>query len=328
MQAIVQTGSGGPEVLQLQTIPVPRPGRNQVLIRVYAAAVNPIDWKGRVEIMPGLRSVMTTARVPGVDVAGVIEQSGSGVSHLRPRAAVFAMIGRGGTAGLNGGYAEYVLAPAGNVIAKPRTLSFAQAAGLGMAAVTAARVVNQTNIGPGQRVLILGIAGGVGSSAAQIAKSRGAIVIGTATARHNAYLKSIGVDQVIDYSQVKFEEQVQNIDVVIDAVGGDNATRAIQTLKRGGTLISLAGTADAAVCAAAGVRCPSGRGGGPGKAAAFSEGELLEQVAALANAGKYTVQVDKTFALAQAGDAQEFNRDGHTEGKVIILIDAAKAMQR
>lgn len=333
MQAIVQTGLGGPEVLKLRSVLVLEPGKNQVLIRVYAAAVNPLDWKGRIGYSGGASTAATQVttptdfveRIPGTDVAGVIEKLGPGVTTLNVGQPVFSRVARQGVAGLNGGYAEYVVVAAANVVSMPKKLSFAQAAGLGTAALTGARAMTQANVGKGQRVLILGIAGGVGSSAAQVAKARGAYVIGTASARHNDYLKSIGVDEVIDYSRVDFAERVRNVDFVLDTVGGENTTRAIKTLKKGGMLVTLVWAADPAACKAAAVQCPSGRGNGPGAAATYTEAELLGQVAQLADAGKFTVNIDESFPLAKAGDAQEYSRDGHAEGKVIIIVDAAKA---
>ena len=117
------------------------------------------------------------------------------------------------------------MAPVANVVRKPANMTFAHAAGLGIATVTGVRVVDDTQVAKGQRVLITGVAGGVGSAAAQTAKAKGAIVVGTASAQHNAYLSSIGVDQVIDYTKVEFEEQVGHVDVVIDTVGGDTSVR-------------------------------------------------------------------------------------------------------
>lgn len=368
-KAIVQNGNGGPEVLKLQTVPVLEPAQGQVLIKVYAASINPVDWKMRTGMggrppgggapgggaggppgggaggppggapaaggppgggppgggaggppgggAGGPPGGMSGPRIPGMDVSGVVEKVGPGVTNVKVGDAVFSMIGRTTVQGLNGGYAEYVVAAATNVVSKPKKLTYAQAAGLGTAGMTGARAVTQANVMKGQRVFIDGIAGGVGSSAAQIAKARGAVVIGTATAKHNAYLKSIGVDEVVDYSKVKFEETVKPVDVVIETVNAENATRALKILKKGGTLVSVAGAPSADQCAAAGVTCP---GGGPPGAGAPSEGDMLSEVGKLADAGKFSVNVDKTFPLAQAADAQVLGAEGHTEGKIILTV--------
>jgi NADPH:quinone reductase-like Zn-dependent oxidoreductase len=212
-KAIVQ--KAGSEAMQLQTVPVPAPAANQVLIRVYAAAVNPTDWKN---------GAPSADVVPGADVAGVVAAVGEGVTGFKVDDPVWGIALRRGVV-LNGGYAEYAIAAVANVAKKPANITFAQAASLGIATVTGVRVIGETQVAKGQRVLITGVAGGVGSAAAQTAKARGAVVVGTASARHNEYLRSIGVDQVIDYTKGDFETQVGHVDVVIDTVGGDTATR-------------------------------------------------------------------------------------------------------
>jgi NADPH:quinone reductase-like Zn-dependent oxidoreductase len=318
-KAIVQTGSGGPEVLKLQTVPVPEPGENQVLIRVYAAAVNPTDWKTRAAA-PGYAAVSGTI-IPGGDVAGVIEKLGTGVTGFKVGDKVFAVIGRKADI-LNGGYAHFAAASITNVVPKPKSMTYAEAAGLGVASITGVRAVLGTQVAAGQRVLITGVAGGVGSAAAQAAKAKGAYVIGTATAQHDAYLKSIGVDEVIDYSQVKFEDKVKDVDVAIDTVGSDTAERALGTVKKGGRYISVASRTIEAKCPAAGVTCV-GRG-----SAADVERNIYDEVGSLAASGKLRVKVDKAFPLEQAAQAQEFGEQGHTEGKIVLVVDPAKANRK
>lgn len=338
--AIVQTGYGGPEVLNYQSVPVLQPGENQVLIRIYAAAVNPVDWKMRQGLRrpppagapggpPGAGGAggppaggAPPQSIPGLDVAGVIEQVGPGVSSLKVGDKVFSMIGRGPVNGLNGAYSQFVIAPAANVVAKPSNFTFEQAAGIGTAGMTAERTILQTKLSKGQRVLITGVAGGVGSSTAQIALALGAHVVGTASPRHASFLKSIGVTDVVDYSDGNWEEKIKNIDVVIDTVGGDTPDRALTTLKSGGTFASVAGAASADKCAALGVTC---LGGGPPGPGGPTEGDMLGAVAKLAAEGKFKVHVDLTYPLEQAAEAQEYNRAGHSEGKDILIVDAARA---
>ena len=316
-KAIVQTGTGGPEVLKSQTVPVLEPGEGQVLIRVYTAAVNPTDWKTRAGA-PGYTGT-TGMIIPGGDVAGVIEKLGSGVHTLKVGEPVFAVIFRS-LGVLNGGYSHFAVAA--NVVPKPQSFAYAEAAGLGIATITGVRAVDATKVSKGERVLITGVAGGVGSAAAQVAKARGAYVIGTATAQHDAYLKSIGVDEVIDYTQGKFEEKVKNVDVVIDTVGGDTAERALTTIKKTGLYISIAARGLEQTCAAAGVTC-LGRG-----STSEVQRSLYEEVGSLATRGQLKVKVEKTFPLAQAGQAQELGEQGHTEGKIILIVDEAKASRR
>jgi NADPH:quinone reductase-like Zn-dependent oxidoreductase len=306
-------------VLQLQTVPVLEPRDGQVLIRVYAAAVNPTDWKARTA-GPGYAAVAGTI-IPGGDVAGVIEKIGSGVDTLKVGDPVFAVIARKPGV-LNGGYSQFAVASIASVMPKPPGATYAEAAGLGIATVTGVRAVDETKVSQGEHVLITGVAGGVGSAAAQAAKARGAYVIGTATAQHNAYLKSIGVDEVIDYSQVKFEDQVKNVDVVIDTVGGDTAERALTTIKKDGLYVSVAARGFEEKCAAAGVHCMS-RDAVPGM-----QRNLYEEVGMLASTGKLKVKVEETFPLAQAGRAQELGERGHTEGKIVLIVNAAKANRK
>jgi len=352
-QAIVQTGNGGPEVLQMQTVPVLAPGPGQVLIRVYAAGVNPIDYKMREGMgpPPGGRpggppdgppggpagappgsgpgappgappGGAPQSRIPGFDAAGVIESTGEGVEGFSPGDAVFSMIGRVQVDGLNGSYSHFVIAPADNVVHKPADVTFAEAAGLGTVGMTAARTLFPANIQPGQRVFIDGIAGGVGSTAAQIAKALGAVVIGTASPRHDEFLESIGVDEVVDYTTVKFEDVVEPVDVVLETVSAENAARAVKIVKKGGYLASIAGPPPAAACEAAGIRCP---GGGPPQAGSPSEGDYLEKVASLAEAGKLKVNIDASYPLAEAGQAQAELAKRHTEGKIVLVVVPEKA---
>jgi NADPH:quinone reductase-like Zn-dependent oxidoreductase len=309
-QAILQ--KAGSDALELQTVPVLTPAANQVLIRIYAAAVNPADWKS---------GAPSADRIPGGDVAGVIAALGEGVTDFHVGDAVFGIaVRRPGV--LNGAYAEYAVAAVANVVLKPANMTYAQAAGLGIATVTGVRVVDVTEIAKGQRVLITGVAGGVGSAAAQAAKARGAYVIGTASARHNAYLRSIGVDQVIDYTQVDFETQVGHVDAAIDTVGGETAIRAMSTLPRGAQFASTGAHDLEAQCAEAGLNCAPYRG------AADVARRIYEQVASLASAGKLEVNIDKSFPLADASQAQAYSMAGHAEGKIILLVDAAQAERR
>ena len=315
-QAIVQNGYGGPEVLATHTVPVYEPGPNQVLICIYAAAVNPTDWYMRMNT-PGYTSVPTPV-IPGGDVAGRVEKLGSGVSSLKVGDSVFAVLARTGGR-LNGGYSHYVVAEERNVVRKPPSMTFAEAAGLGVASITGIRAVIATQVHKGDRMLITGVAGGVGSAAAQAAKDMGVYVIGTATARHSDYLRGIGVDEVIDYSQGPFEQKVHEVDAVLDTVGGDTTQRAISTLKKGGRFLSTARGDAEPMCAAAGVICI------PRAPAHGQDRSVLDEVFSLANSGKLKVKVDKTFLLSQAADAQLFGAQGHTEGKIILIVDPRRA---
>lgn len=317
-QAIVQTGHGGPEVLQLRSVPVLAPGNGHVLLQVLAAAINPVDWHSR-ETGKGDASL-----IPGYDVAGRVAALGAGVSSLQVGEAVFGVTGRDEVGGLNGAYAQYVVVPADFLVAKPANISFEEAAGLGTATLAGIRVVDQLHVQPGERVLITGVAGGVGSAAAQAALARGALVIGTASPRHADYLHQLGV-QFIDYTQHDWAARARAAmpQVVIDTVGADTAASAFGVLASGGRFASV-GAHDYTPekCRASGVICPPGGSvvGGPVPTAL-----LLHEAAQLAASGRLRVHVDRAYPLAQAGAAQEFNREGHTEGKVVLAIGSAAA---
>ncbi|MGC3982339.1 MAG: NADP-dependent oxidoreductase [Steroidobacteraceae bacterium] len=368
-KAIVQTGTGGAEVMKLQNVPVLEPAEGQVLIKVYAAAVNPVDWKGRVGNMGGggaaaggmaaggegmgaggegmaagaapggaaggMGGAMqmagqaggmgggaaaATLKIPGSDVAGVVEKVGPGVTKFKVGDAVFAQLGQTTVNGANGAYAEYAIAGVDRTGAKPKQLTYTQAAGLGTATTTGVGRVIVAKVAKGQRVLVTGVSGGVGSAAAQAAKARGAYVIGTASAKHNAYLKKLGVDEAVDYTQGDWQDKIKNVDIVIDTVSGENATLAIKTLKKGGTLVTVGGRASADACTAAGVDCSLT--GGP------TDVNVVDEVAKLASDGKLNVNVDASFPLEKAFDAQEENRNGGTEGKIALIVNAAEANKK
>ena len=322
-RAIIQTGNGGPEVLSVQTVPVPQPGAGEVLIRIYAASVNPTDWKLR----EGDRTVAASGAklIPGRDVAGVVERVGAGVTAYKVGDKVFALVGPGKGKELNGAYSEFVAAPVNDIARKPAKASFEEAAALGVTGGTAIRLRDMLKIGKGQRVFIDGVAGGVGTAMAQVAKSRGAYVIGTASARHAAYLKSIGVDEVIDYHSVQFEKVIKPaVDFVVETVGTETAVRALSIMKKGGVLVSIAGAPTDAQCAAAGVSCPDGGH----TSQATNSGHLLAEVGTLFDAGKLSVYIDNAYPLERAAEAQESNRTGSTQGKIVLDVVPDKAKTR
>lgn len=314
-QAIVQAQNGGPAVLSLQTVPVLEPGDGQVLVRVRAAAINPIDWK----IREGYTPFPThEPRIPGFDIAGDVVKVGAGVDDLKPGDAVFSMIGMLDAGGLNGGYSEYAVAPAANTLPMPEGYSYPEAAGLGTVGIAAARLMHKAQVAEGERVFVNGIAGGVGSSVAQMAKAAGATVIGTASARHHDYLDTLDVDQVVNYRETDFIEVVDPVDVYVETVKPDLATRGLAIVKRGGRMVSVVGVPDAAACADADVTCTAV--GGPPKSDELTEAEYLGQVAALAKKSQFRIQVDQEYPLAEAAAAQEENRDGGTQGKLVLIV--------
>lgn len=315
MRAVRAHAIGGPEVLRIERIAIPQPGAGQVRIKVHAAGVNPVDWKIR-ERGFGRGISAESPWIPGFDVAGTIDAVGEGVSGWRPGDAVVASLQRAA----QGGYAEFAIAFADDVALKPKSWSFEAAAGLPTVGTTVLRYLDLAGeLTKGERVLVQGGAGGVGSVAVQVAKARGAWVITTASARNAGYLKSIGADEVIDYQASAFERRVSNVDLVFDTVGGETTGRSIGVVRRGGGLVTIAGRPDMAACEKAGITCV---GGGPRPGA---YGDQLRALVVMADAGALTLNVDRVFALEQAAEAQELSRAGRTRGKIVLSLFRVEA---
>jgi len=284
--------------VKIESVAIPEPAAGQVRIKVIAAGVNPVDWK---------IAARGTAnkQIAGKDVAGVIDKVGAGVTGWKAGDAVVALA-------TNGGYAEYAIAAVDAIAAKPTKMSFDEASGIPVVAETAYRaLITVGDVQKGQRVLIHGAAGGVGSSAVQIAKAKGAYVIGTASARNHAFLKSLGADETIDYTAVRFEDKVKDIDLVLNTADADTNVRSVGTVKKRGKLVSVVGAPPASACAMAGITC-SGIGS--------VNGQMLPAIVELANAGKFHVSIEQKLPLEDASKAWEQNRTGHTRGKIILQV--------
>jgi NADPH:quinone reductase-like Zn-dependent oxidoreductase len=295
MRAVVVTDGK----LQMENVPIPVPQAGQVRIHVRAASVNPVDWKLAERAVPGSHAI------PGRDLAGVIDAVGPEAGAWRTGQSVIAIA-------TGGAYAEYAIAPVRAVALKPIHMSFEEAAGMAVVGETAWRaIVTVGNVQSGQRVLIEGGAGGVGSSAVQIAKARGAHVLATASPSHAALLHSMGVDETIDYHSAHFADSLQNLDVVVNTVDADTGIRSIGAIKPGGVLVSVVGAPPAAQCAAAGIRCAIT---GP------VTGDFLGALTELADHGRFRVNIDRRLPLADAAKAWELNRTGHTGGKIILEV--------
>lgn len=306
MQA-VEIGQG--VTLSVQTRSVPWPGPGEVLIKVRAAGVNPVDWK----IAP-----RRVGLVPGTDVSGVIDSLGEGVTGWKVGDPVL------GFARQSGSYAEYAVISVTNLARKPKGMTFEEAAGVPIAAETAYRALHEAGrIAPRQTVLIHGAAGGVGSAAVQIAKAAGARVIGTASANNHEFLRSLGVDQVIDYRAQRFEDVVSNADIVLNTADAETNSRSIGIVRPGGTLVSIVGPPNLAACAAARIRCVR-----PDRDTGAPNADMLENVVELAEAGKFKVFVDATYPMTEAAQAWAKSRTGHTRGKLIIRVADGSSMKR
>src|SRR3989454_268395 len=230
MKAVQIHAFGGPEVLQYEDVPQPQPKANEILVRVHAAGVNPVDWK----IREGHLSA-TLPMIMGIDFSGVVESVGNGVTKYRPGDAVFGQV-----ADESGSYAEYAVAMESDVARKPEALDHIRAAALPVAGLTPWQALFDTaNLSAGQKMLIHGAAGGVGSFAVQFAKWKGARVLGTASGDHVEQVRQLGADEVIDYRKTKFEEVARDVDVVLDTIGGETQERSWRVLKPGGIFVSL-----------------------------------------------------------------------------------------
>ncbi len=285
--------------VKVESMPVPEPGPGQVRVKVRAASVNPVDWKIAARAAPGTR------QVAGRDLAGVIDAVGDANGKWKVGDEIIG-IAQGGS------YAEYALASTSAIAIKPKKMSFQESAGLPIVAETAYRaVITVAEVQKGQRVLIHGGAGGVGSLAVQIAKARGAYVIATASARNHAFLRSLGADETIDYTTTRFEDKVKDVDVVVNTADADTNARSVAVVKQGGILVSIVGAPPADACAAAHIRCA---------VTGSVNGEKLVDVVALADAGKLKVSIERRMPLSDAAKAWELNRAGHTRGKIIIDV--------
>ncbi|MGI5336458.1 NADP-dependent oxidoreductase [Streptomyces sp. CA-181903] len=310
MRAIRQDTFGGPEVLKVVETERPVPGPAEVLVRTHATSVNPTDVWHRAT--GGLRD--DGVPVPlGWDVSGVVEAVGIGVTVHKPGDEVFGMPRHPLPAGT---YAEYVTAPARQLVRKPAALSHEEAAALPLAAVTAWQaLVDVARVRPGQRVLIHAAAGGVGHLAVQIAKARGAYVVGTARSAKHALLRELGADELIDYTQADFAAEARDMDVVIDAIGGEYGPRSLRTLRPGGIVVSLASPEEAALAR---------RAEPLGLRAAFmaveADGAGIREVAALASDGRLRPVLDTVLPLERAAEAHALAETGRTTGKIVLTV--------
>jgi NADPH:quinone reductase-like Zn-dependent oxidoreductase len=306
------TALGGPEMLELQDVERPEPIPTEVLIRITAAGINPVDWKTR-QHGGFRRAVGDPPLILGWDIAGVVEEIDPDVTRFAPGDRVFGMpwFPR-----LARGYAEYATAPARQLARTPEALSDEQAGGLPLAGLTAWQaLVDVAQVEEGTRVLIHAAAGGVGHLAVQIATARGAHVIGTAREEKHGFLRELGLDEPIDYTAGPFEEAVADVDVVLDLVGGEAyGLRSLRTLREGGLWICIPADVPHAVAVAA--REQSKR------AISFlvePDYAGLESLAALADEGRLAVAVDRTYPLAQAADAHRRLEDGRATGKIVLI---------
>jgi len=304
MKAVRIERYGNEEVVEIADVDRPKPGAGQVLVKVKAAAVNPVDWKIREGLgeMFGLKPPL----ILGCEVAGTVKTVGDNVEDFSPGHDVYGYLGA-----YSGGYAEYVAAPASEFVRKPKQINFDAAAAVPVGALTASQgIFDHGKLTSGQRILITGASGAVGSMAVQLANVIGAHVIGTGSGRNEEFVRGLGADEFIDYKKGKFEEEVSDVDVVFDTVGGETQDRTFQTLKRGGVLVSTVNPPSEEKAKQFGVK--------GAMVMVTPKPDQLAEINRLVETGKLKVRVAKVLPLAEVKKAHQLLASGHVDGKIIL----------
>src|SRR5438045_2930031 len=308
MKAIVVHEYGGPEVLKYEDVPRPEPKDNEILVRVIAAGVNPVDGMIR-SGMFAKHEKAAFPMVPGADIAGIVEKTGSKVTKFKPGDPVYAYLSLKN----GGGYAEYTIATETELSPKPKSLTFVEAAGVPLAALTAWQaLIDAAKLSAGQTVLIHGGSGGVGSFGIQIAKARGAKVFATASTPNQELLKQLGADVAIDYTKQKFEDVAKDVDVVMDSVGKDTLARSYGVVKKGGFIATLVSRLDQAELDKRGIRGAS--------ISVKPDANELAEITKLIDERKIKPIVSLVLPLSDAAKAQEQAATLHTRGKIILKV--------
>jgi len=311
MRAVRFYAYGGPEQVVLERVPRPEPQVGEVLVRVYAAGVNPVDWKIRKGFFKNERPVPLPF-TPGSELAGTVEQLGQGVVGFTTGQAVY---GRGA----KGAYADYAVIAASQLSPIPSTINFDQAASVPVGASTAwLALFSLANLQTGQKVLVHGAAGGVGNYAVQLARRINAHVIGTASSKNLEFVHMLGAEIVIDYATTPFEQVVHEVDVVVDPLGGEIQDRSWPLLKPGGILVAIGHLSAEEMATKYGVRTAStvlAQRVPPGQ-----ETEPLREISALIESGFLLPQVGNVFSLQEAAQAQAEAETGHGRGRIVLHI--------
>jgi NADPH:quinone reductase-like Zn-dependent oxidoreductase len=316
MKAIRIHKYGGPEVLQYEDAPRPKPQASEVLIRVHAAGVNPVDWKVR----EGYMKDFWPHKFPlilGWDLSGVVEAVGPG-----PAAAGRFNIGDEvysvPDVSRDGAYAEHVVVRESELALKPKSLHHVHAAAAPLAALTSWQALfDAGQLVSGQRILIHGGSGGVGHVAVQLAKWKSAHVFGTASTKNQELLRELGVDEPIDYTKQKFEDVARDVDLVLDLIGGETQERSWSVLKKGGVLLSLVQTPSVEKAKALGVRAAF--------VAGHPSGAQLAEIAKLIDSGELKLTIDRILPLSEVRRAHELSKSGHTRGKIVLRVKEEKS---
>lgn len=308
MKAIQLHKFGGPEVLKFEDAPKPKPDADDVIIKVFATSVNPIDWKIRAGHAKGKFPVKFPL-IPGWDVSGEIDEVGSKILNFRKGDEVY---GRPDPT-KNGTYAEYVVVNANLINHKPYSIDHEKAAAVPLAGLTAWQALfDYGNLQQGQKVLIHAASGGVGTFAVQLAKWKGAYVIGTTSKANLDFVKKLGADKVIDYKNEKFENKLKNIDLVIDLIGGETQKRSLKVIKKGGKLITTVQVGNQEEAKEKNIHVEG--------FLTKSIPEELEQIKQLIDSGKVKPVIAKIMPLKDAAEAQKLSEEGHVRGKIVLQV--------
>ncbi|CAA9557376.1 Bifunctional protein: zinc-containing alcohol dehydrogenase; quinone oxidoreductase (NADPH:quinone reductase); Similar to arginate lyase [uncultured Synechococcales cyanobacterium] len=309
MKAIVINTYGNEDALNYVDVDRPEPKADEVLVKVHAAAVNPADWKIRNGM--GEQFGFKLPLILGGDIAGTVEAIGDGVESFKQGDAVYGIT----LAHLSGGYAEYAVAKAEAIAPKPESITFEAAAAIPIAALTAWQAMfDLAHLSSGQKILITGASGGVGSMAVQLAKAKGAIVVGTASGRNEQFVRDLGADDFVDYTQQPFEAVVKDMDVVFDTIGGDTSAQAFQTLKRGGFLVAAPEPPSEEKARQFGVEAawvycqPSA--------------QQLVKINRLIEEGKLKIHIETVLPLSEVKKAHQLSQSGRTRGKIVLQARA------
>lgn len=289
--------------LQVEEIARPEPQADEVLIQVRYAGVNPIDWKVRKGLVHHLIP-MTFPYIPGLAISGIVEKVGSDVTQFQAGQAVFGMT-------LSGAYSQYTVSKANDLVQIPEGVSLEDAVALVSGASTAWKALfSEGDLQPGQTVLIHAAAGGVGQFAVQLAKWRGAKVIGTASTGNVEFVRSLGADQVIDYKNTAFEEVVSDVDLVVDAVGGDTLERSWSVIKKGGTLVSIVQPLSQEKANDLGIQVHFNT--------SKPTTENLRTLAVLMADGTIKAEIEQIYPLHEAAEAHKKSESRHARGRILL----------
>jgi len=317
MKAIQVREFGDSSVLVYRDVERPQPGPAEVLLRVFAAGVNPADWYARAgfpAIPEEMRPQLTLPFIPGSDVSGVVEKVGSEVTKFREGDSVFGLVrfpqlNNGGKS-----YAEFVTAPEAHLALKPENIDHLHAAATPMAALTAYQYLfDHAQLESNRNVLVNGAAGGVGHFAVQFAKMKGANVIGVASGRHERFLRDLDVDVFVDYTSTTVEELARDIDLVVDTVGGPQGYRFLSVVKPGGTISPVfLGEYHRSRAKELGISFKGGQ--------VHSDGTQMVEIARLLQLGQIRTQIDSIYLLREASLAHQRGEKGHIQGKIVLQI--------